>query len=578
MKNKNKKIGLIIFLFSGFLLWQSPVFSFEEKLEISEVAHESGSNYWIKVFNPTSGDIIIPGEKFGLIDEAEREINKAGDKYLNCHGVRDKSKSIIFAKDDYVIIASDPTKFLAKYPSNIYPIISVPINNSKSKESDIKISADNCAVEKPKVEPKEYPDGLRLNEILPNPEGKNEEFIELFNDAEEDVDLEGWILRDGSKTGKYVFLKDSIVKAKEFLVVYKKDFKFALNDSGAETVRLFDPNEKEISVVNYSGAKDGLSFGLDGSKWRWSKTLTPGAENVFGDAPNFKVIKDSAVYKNFPANFDVDIKKYKKSKYKITWNFGDGHKSYKKTTTHKYDKKGKYKASVKIFNGSEEVIKEFKIEVKSFPKYDVEIIEVNPNPDGKDSDFETITVKNNSKKKINLQNWSIATGDKKLTNHPIASKITLKPKETLQITRALSKFTLNNKKANVELRYPTGKVASKMAYDKKTATIVEGEILEKTKLGWAWKNTALVANVPQAPSVPQETSLLAAAPETEQNLETPIVLGVATDFAGGYSERTPQKDFRILLAGLAYAPSFAQTEENNQSRIKPNFDFMSLFF
>jgi hypothetical protein len=587
VKNKKKKrlFFLVLLLCIGFFGFGGhSLAEFSSALVAEEFNNKPKTNCWLKIYNPTKNDIVFSGKKFGLTDEETLEINNSGNNYLRCHEASDKEKNIDFKSNSYVIIAKDPERFQRENPENTYPINRVSMDTCASKDY-IRISGDRCAIEKPIVEPKIYTDQIILNEILPNPSGDGEEYIELFNNSAEDASLVGWILRDGSKTGKYVFSASSIIKVGDFLVVYKKDFKFALNDSGSESVQLFDPTEKEVSSVSYSGAKDGLSFGLDGSKWRWSKYLTPREDNVFDDSPSFKVIKDKEVFKNFPANFDVQMKKYKKNKTKITWNFGDGHKSYKKTTTHKYEKKGKYKASVKIFNGSEEISKEFKVEVKSFPKYDVEIISVNPNPDGSDTDLETLTVRNNSKKKVNLQNWSIATGDKKLTNHPIALKTVLKPKETLTITRALSKFTLNNKKAQVELRYPSGKVASSLKYDKKTETIAEGEILEKTKLGWVWKNTATTPDVSpsfaEATAGRQETNLLAVAPESEQNVEGSLVLGesavsekvpparIATRIVaggrvehlvgermldGGQSSTKNKKDFKIFFASFAYAP------------------------
>jgi hypothetical protein len=113
---------------------------------------------------------------------------------------------------------------------------------------------------------------------------------------------------------------------------------------------------------------------------------------------------------------------------------------------------------------------------------------VNANPKGKDSENETITILNKSKKKINFNGWSIATGWKKLYNHPISGDFKIKSGKEKEITREFSKFTLNNKKAKIELRYPDGEVAYEMKY-KKIEGIAEGEIYEKKKGGWAWQQS-----------------------------------------------------------------------------------------
>jgi hypothetical protein len=75
-----------------------------------------------------------------------------------------------------------------------------------------------------------------------------------------------------------------------------------------------------------------------------------------------------------------------------------------------------------------------------------------------------------------------------MVNHTITDDFEIKAGKNREITRKTSKFTLNNKKLKIELRYPDGKVAQKIKYDKKDGTISEGELYEKGKGGWSWKN------------------------------------------------------------------------------------------
>lgn len=336
-------------------------------------------------------------------------------------------------------------------------------------------------------EPIIYTDSIRINELFPYPGSGQEEYIELFNDSAKDEDLAGWVLHDASKTGKYTFPVGFILEAQEYLAIFKKDFKFALNNSGDEGVTLFDPNAKEVSKVFYDGSKQNLSYSFDGSRWRWSKFLTPGEENILNSEPYGTLKIDDDVYKNVYADFAVSTGDKDGDKVKVVWDFGDGHKSYLSKTRHKYAEKGKYSVSVKLSDTSEDVLKEFAVEVKKFPHPKVSIVAVSANPKGKDSEFETLTIKNDSKKKINLEDWSIATGTKKLANHPIREKIIIKKGKTKEITRQFSSFSLNNKKAKIELRYPDGKVASKLKYDHGKVSIEEAEVYEKTKSGWVWR-------------------------------------------------------------------------------------------
>lgn len=362
-----------------------------------------------------------------------------------------------------------------------------------SKKSKWKWSTFLTPGEKNKFdEDVKYSSEIRINEILPNPDGneKKEEFIELFNYGKNDVNLKNWILKDNSKTGKYVFSKDVIIKSGGFLKIYRDDFKFALNNSNEEVVYLLNPKSEEVFKTMYDGANKNVSYNYDdkSKKWRWSRFLTPGEVNKFDKISEIKIKIDKKIYKNIYADFMVEVKNINKNILKIKWDFGDDYKSYKKETRHKYKKEGRYEVVVSVFNGSEDF--EFKktIKVSKFPRRDVEIISFVPNPKGKDTNGEWIEIKNNSKNKINLKGWSIATGKgkKSLVNHPINKKFAIKKGEMEKITREYSYFSLNNKEGYIEIRYPDGKVVDSIDY-KKEEEIKDDEIYQKNKNGeWIW--------------------------------------------------------------------------------------------
>lgn len=235
-------------------------------------------------------------------------------------------------------------------------------------------------------EEKEYENGIIITELFPNPfKSEYEEYIELFNNSEEDIDLQGWTLRDSSKAGKYTFAQSVIIEAEKYLAIFKKDFKFALNNSGNESVTLFDPNEKEVSTASYDGSKKNVSYNFNGSAWKWSKILTPGKENIFNNGPQGKIKLPKEVYEKVYADFSISVSDNDGEKIKVVWNFGDGHKSYKENTRHKYAEKGTYNGSVKYSDDSENVVQNFTIEVEGFPHPEVKIISVNANPEGSDT-------------------------------------------------------------------------------------------------------------------------------------------------------------------------------------------------
>jgi len=251
---------------------------------------------------------------------------------------------------------------------------------------------------------------IYLNEILPNPNGDEKlgEFIELYNAENSEINLAGWTLKDASKT-KYIFPTDTKIAAGKYWAIYRNDFKFAMNNSGPETIYLLNKANNIISSVFYDNAKENVSYAFDGTTWRWNNILTPGKENEF-------------------------------------------------------EKKLK-----------------------------VSIVKIKANPKGNDTDKtngEEIYLKNTSKKKVNLKTWSIATGSKTLYNHPIMQDFIIQPGKTKKITRKYSLFTLNNKKGAIELRYPDGEVASRVKYDKKKESVKDDEVYELSGKKWQWNAPA----------------------------------------------------------------------------------------
>jgi hypothetical protein len=120
-----------------------------------------------------------------------------------------------------------------------------------------------------------------INEIYPEPsDSSNNEFIELYNNGTETVDLSGWAIDDRAdidgepkSSSPYVF-KDLFITPGEYKVFYKKSSdpnqistEINLNDSEADEARLLDSDSTVINSVKYDKAIKGQSyafFGTDG--------------------------------------------------------------------------------------------------------------------------------------------------------------------------------------------------------------------------------------------------------------------------------------------------------------------------
>ncbi|MFZ2154467.1 MAG: lamin tail domain-containing protein [Candidatus Moraniibacteriota bacterium] len=405
-------------------------------------------------------------------------------------------------------------------------------------EGDILLTVDNaCRVEggeivndlkndddidenKDKVE-----ETLKINELLPSPKGNDDagEYIELYNFGKGDINLgDGWWIEDRvgaekeiNNYNKYFFNKytgEKSIGGGEFLVIKgSTGFNFSL--SASDEIRLVNPGGLVVDKIDYTGAKEGVSYSWDtgGNKWRWSQFLTPGDENQFGVAGEMEVNVDKEIYKNIYALFEVRVAGIKQKNLKVKWEFGDGKKSYQAKVQHKYNKNGKYIIKLTVFDGNEEVKKEFNVTVVDFPEKNVSILAINPNPKGKDELGEWIEIKNKEKKKINLKNWSLATGEsrKKLVNHPIYEDFIIKAGKVVKITRKYSNFSLNNKRGYLELRYPSGEVAYKLKYEK-SGGVKDDEIYRKKESSWQWfieKTVVLNDNVIDEKVTNPETSI-----------------------------------------------------------------------
>lgn len=383
----------------------------------------------------------------------------------------------------------------------------------------------------PPPPPVVYSDQILINEILPKPDSENisnnAEFVELYNQGGTPEKLDGWFLKD--RVGKTCDLSGKTIGAEDFLILKNNSLEkctLALNDTSGEFLGLYNPQDVEpVFSLSYSdSAKKGLSYNFNGTSWKWSKFLTPGEENIFNNLPIISAKKQNTIYVNVYAEFSATGTDADKDTLKYAWEFGDGHGSSLQKTRHKYEKAGNYVATLKVTDGSEDVLTTYNIEVVEFPKFKVKIVSILPNPGGKDTGKEYITLKNETKKKIDLKDWSIATGWKKLINHPIREKFEIKPGKTKKLTNKYASITLNNTQSKIELRNPAGKSIDKIKYKKKDG-IPENALYEKVKKKWKWiiapvENIVKNIITPTSEIIPENTApaITASAEEIQANL------------------------------------------------------------
>jgi hypothetical protein len=429
---------------------------------------------------------------------------------------------------------------------------------------------------------------IYLNEILPNPTSESdEEYIEMANGGSKAVDLFGWRLKDASKNKGYQFKEHILLKPREYLVIYKSQSKISLNNS-RESLFLYNLQGNIVSDVSYEKSEKNVSYNFDGKTWRWSKYLTPGKENKFDTEPSVKIKKIKRAYKGVPTKFSARAKDKETKKLKYLWDFGDGKKSSLKKTTHKYLDTGKYTVKLFVSDESQTIEKSFSVNVKKSPQPDIEIVKIVPNPPGNDLENESIDLKNNSEKKVNLVGWKIATGSgDKLFNHPISDETILEPGETKTITRKISKFTLNNKSGKVQLVSLDGKIVDEVAYEKdspdslhlpelqslqtgdkskRAGEIAEGEVYAKMDGKWQWI-VPPTESLPQEKPQPQADQLPA---ENKQSNEKNISEKEISDQESISSENENEKE-KVLGAMDEKQPFSEPVPENHSAENKSFF-------
>lgn len=344
-------------------------------------------------------------------------------------------------------------------------------------------------IAEPVVAPLPPDGGLRINEVYPDPEtkGETDEWIELANTSDMDISLAGFILRDASKSGKYVFGDAVAIGAGAFLVLPRSETKISLNNS-RETLRfLWSDDETVIASLSYDRTVEGASYGhFKDGRYRFSGKVTPGKANRFGKEPKiegYDIPKKG--YRDIPAAFSA---KGNEDDMRYVWDFGDGHKSYKQETTHRYGKTDTYHGSLTVRGDIEEVVKTFTIKIEKYPKYDLRITALLPNPDGRDTGFEWIRVWNREEKEVDLTGWIIATGttEDRLVNHAILTEnLRIGGGDSLTLTRADSRFSLPNESAVIELRRPDGDTVQTVEYSLgKSAP--DDAVYADTGNGWVW--------------------------------------------------------------------------------------------
>ena len=122
------------------------------------------------------------------------------------------------------------------------------------------------------------------------PDGEYQDWIELYNVGDADVDLNGFYLTDrfadDKEPGDYASFRlgdGPVIEAGGFLVLYRSDLEFGIDKGGEEIVLLAPDGQTVVDKVTFGGQIRDVSFGRapDGSgDWGYSYRHSAGAANA----------------------------------------------------------------------------------------------------------------------------------------------------------------------------------------------------------------------------------------------------------------------------------------------------------
>jgi lamin tail-like protein/PKD domain-containing protein len=321
-------------------------------------------------------------------------------------------------------------------------------------------------------------DNIIINELLPNPEGSdNAEWIELKNENNNSVSLEGCYLKDASGN-QYTFSSNDFnnLDINNYFILERVISGISLNNFN-ETISLFNDLDEKIDEMSYTNSRENYSWARFNNQWKETPLLTKGLENqeeiVQVPIANIDLLSDELkidqeIILNAEGSEDPNGQNLE---YK--WYLNDSLKNTNKELQITFTSIGLKKIKLKVINeseledettiylyitGSNDNLGETKVCLTT--NKEIIINEILPNPEGSD-DQEWIELYNPNNQDINLQNWTIND----LTSSFVLD-IIIKSKNYLLIKRSESKIVLNNSNEELQLLDCQNNLIDELSYSK----------------------------------------------------------------------------------------------------------------
>ena len=264
-----------------------------------------------KFIIPDDTEISIGGYKVFYSDETKITLNNSGDGVVlkdNENNIIDKTpiSNSVQEEQSYILDEYGGWTLTLKPTPGRKNIIKVEKNdtnkeqknsnqeNDTNKETELNLPSesygdvqDNSTQEygASGEDNYDYSDRIVISEVYPNPFGRdnregNYEWVELYNNSNEDVNLKSWRIDDILKKGSraYIIKEDRIIQARGFAVFENVQTKIVFNNSGDE-VNVLWPDGEVVDSLRYDSADEGVSYNWTPNSWEWSNKITPGNNN-----------------------------------------------------------------------------------------------------------------------------------------------------------------------------------------------------------------------------------------------------------------------------------------------------------
>ena len=100
-----------------------------------------------------------------------------------------------------------------------------------------------------------------INEFLAHTDPPDYDYIELYNHANQAVDISECILTDDAATNKFVIPSGTVIQARGFIFYSETNMNFRLSAAG-ETIYLKNPDQSRyLDAVQFGGQENGVASG-----------------------------------------------------------------------------------------------------------------------------------------------------------------------------------------------------------------------------------------------------------------------------------------------------------------------------